>query len=147
MCLEYRDLSIKIRHDSCDEFNCNSARLQARWMLKVQILQECHKYIQNVPYQSCSKSPKCLANPNAKRLIHPYQVVLAVVSVNKTQDEYCSKKYAFMVRNGIHNSCDLHGHKKAKDSAMRRLMSKIPDKRCKEYVKTPPMVFVQYDCF
>ena len=134
-----------VLHESCDEFNCNSVRLQARSIMKFHVPGKCQQYIINDPEESCFKSEQCQENPNTPRKINPYQLMFAFLRLPDKGFEFCERFNTLWNMGNVNPSCNLEGCKHASNAAINHWTRMMPTE-CHQFVRLPEMVCIQYDC-
>ena len=148
LCKRFQHLAVLITHNSCDENNCASVKLEAKWELKARSHPFCHQLIEYSPKFSCFKSPECHSDPHPwpERTTEPQQIALAALIETAIRIPDCCPYFHKIIARGSWHTCDIPGCELAKESAMNISKRLISNEACHQFIKARPTDCVQYDC-
>ena len=151
-CQGYLPIFESASHHSCDDSNCQSARLEVTWKSKLQIPSFCHRHIVIAPdptgLEMCYRNPACYLQSKDKftRTPKPQQKAFAGLKESALDDAICQEhKKKKKVTIGEDSTCDIAGCQCAHAQAIKRMKAWIP-KGCYHYIVTQPSECVKYDC-
>ena len=142
-CGYFRSSRSKVSHNSCDNYNCQSAILEARLIMQFKIPNYCHKHIASEPTQACTRSPKCLQFPKSRQKLEPRLRAYAGLKTDILRDNHC-REYFGNLTFADSNSCSDDDCAFVHLFARAALESMIPDGCHKHIIQQPSCV--KYDC-
>ena len=143
-CFEEKDEFDTAKHNSCDNYNCQSVRLEARLKLKFKIPSYCYDHIASSPSNTCIRSTQCREYPDTRRTLQPLQKAFAAIKWEAISHDYCWEFYE-EVNSSVAYSCDFDACRAAHEGAVHNLKLIVPEK-CHHFIYSEPLECVKYDC-